>query len=130
MNGKRFLLDTNIVIGLFANEQAIINNIMSSETIFIPTIVIGELYYGAEQSSKKNENIKKIDEFASNSFVLECSTETAKQYGSVKCKLKLKGTPIPENDIWIAAMAIQNDLTLITRDKHFNHVEGLYIEKW
>jgi len=130
MNGKRFLLDTNIVIGLFANEYHIINNIRSSEAIFIPAIVIGELFYGAENSSKKEVNKNKIEEFANESTVLECTIETARQYGRIKSKLKYKGTPIPENDIWIAALSIQNDLILITRDKHFEFVEGLRVEKW
>ncbi len=71
MNGKDCLLDTNIVIGLFANESSIMEKIKSfSGSIFIPSIVLGELFYGAEQSTRKDENKKKIEELAEASLVL------------------------------------------------------------
>ena len=65
MSGKNYLIDTNIVIGLFASEPSIIERIKSqSGVISVPSIVIGELFYGAEQSSKKESNRKRIEEFA------------------------------------------------------------------
>lgn len=131
MSGKNYLLDTNIVIGLFANESSIIEKIKSSSSsISIPSVVLGELFYGAEQSSKKEENRKKIDALAQASLVVECDLGTARLYGKIKSQLKDKGTPIPENDIWIAALAQQHQLTLITRDKHFNNIEVLFMESW
>ncbi len=130
MTGKALLLDTNIVIGLFANEPSIINQLKSNLTIFIPSVVLGELFYGAELSGKREENLKKIQESSLGSLILDCSIETARIYGHIKSKLRIKGTPIPENDIWIAAIAIQNDLTLISRDNHFNFIDTLNIEKW
>ena len=131
MSGKNYLLDTNIVIGLFANEASIIEKIKSHPSgIFIPSIVLGELFYGAEQSSKKEENRKKIDALAQASLILECDLHTAQLYGKIKSQLKVKGAPIPENDIWIAALAQQHRLTLVSRDKHFNSIEALHIENW
>jgi tRNA(fMet)-specific endonuclease VapC len=131
MNGKDCLLDTNIVIGLFANESSIIEKIKSfSGSIFIPSIVLGELFYGAEQSTRKEENRKKIEELAEASLVLECDLDTARSYGKVKNQLKIKGSPIPENDIWIAALADQHKLKLVTRDKHFNSIKTISIEAW
>jgi len=62
--------------------------------------------------------------------VLACDTETAREYGQIKNSLRAKGKPIPENDIWIAAIAIQYDLTLVTRDGHFTEIEGLATETW
>jgi tRNA(fMet)-specific endonuclease VapC len=125
MSGKSYLLDTNIVIGLFANESSITEKIKpTTSRIFIPSIVFGELFYGAEQSSKKEENRKKIDALAQVSFVLECDLDSARQYGRIKSRLKDKGAPIPENDIWIAALAQQHQLTLVTRDKHFGIIPG------
>ena len=130
MSGN-YLLDTNIVIGIFANESAIVEKIkLYSASLYIPSIVIGELFYGAEQSSKKEENRQKIDAFALVSLVVECDIATARFYGKIKSQLKLKGTPIPENDIWIAALAMQHQLILATRDKHFNTIEMLSIEDW
>jgi tRNA(fMet)-specific endonuclease VapC len=131
MSGKDRLLDTNIVIGLFANQSSITEKIKSfSDNIFIPSIVIGELFYGAEQSTRKEENIRKIEQFAGASFVLECDTDTARFYGKIKSQLKVKGRPIPENDIWIAALAEQHQLTLVTRDSHFNGVDVILTEIW
>jgi tRNA(fMet)-specific endonuclease VapC len=131
MNGKDCLLDTNIVIGLFANESSIIEKIKSFPgNIFIPTIVVGELFYGAEQSTRKETNSKRIEEFAEASLILECDTDTARLYGKIKSQLKHKGTPIPENDVWIAALAEQHQLTLVTRDKHFNNIKGILTETW
>ena len=131
MSGKNYLLDTNIVIGLFANESSITEKIKSvSSRIFIPSIVFGELFYGTEQSGKKEENRKKIDALAQVSSVLECDLDSARQYGKIKSRLKNNGTPIPENDIWIAALAQQHELTLVTRDKHFDNVEALLVESW
>ncbi|RYE41717.1 MAG: type II toxin-antitoxin system VapC family toxin [Sphingobacteriales bacterium] len=62
--------------------------------------------------------------------VLHIDMETAGIYGGIKAKLRKKGTPIPENDIWIAAICQQYNLTLITRDNHFSHVEGLNSFNW
>jgi tRNA(fMet)-specific endonuclease VapC len=61
---------------------------------------------------------------------LDCDEYTAKIYGEVKKGLKDKGTPIPENDIWISAVAIQYGLTVVTRDSHFDYVGGLSTENW
>ena len=81
MSGKNYLLDTNIIIGLFANEPSIVEKIKSvTAIIFIPSIVLGELFYGAEQSSKKDENRKRIDELAKVSLIVECDLQTARQF--------------------------------------------------
>jgi tRNA(fMet)-specific endonuclease VapC len=69
-----------------------------------------------------------VEAFSSKVSLLNCNKETARIYGKVKAQLKKNGTPIPENDIWIAAVAIQHDLVLVTNDNHFLNVEGLTIE--
>lgn len=131
MNGNGYLFDSNIVIGLFANEAVITKKIASfSGRIFIPSIVLGELFYGAYQSTRKEENTKKIEALATTAFVLECDADTARFYGEIKSFLKANGTPIPENDIWIAAIAKQHQLVLVTRDKHFNNINVISIENW
>ncbi len=76
------------------------------------------------------KNIDRINEFADSSSVLSCDTETSRQYGKIKNTLRLKGRPIPENDIWIAAIAEQHKLTLISRDEHFKEIDGLLIMRW
>jgi tRNA(fMet)-specific endonuclease VapC len=129
MNG-RILLDTPIVIALFAKESPIQERLTQAAEVFIPSIVLGELYYGARKSVRLEVNLERIDELASTTRVLACNTDTAKQYGQIKQALKAKGRPLPENDIWIAAVAIQYGLTVVSRDDHFYEVDGLLFEKW
>ena len=129
MSGKN-LLDTNIIIALFANDENVKTNLSKTREIFVPSIVVGELFYGAYKSARAKENISRIEELASQSVVLGCDSETSRIYGEIKFELSTKGNPIPENDIWIAAIAIQHDLILISRDAHFNEVNKLKIEVW
>jgi tRNA(fMet)-specific endonuclease VapC len=126
----RFLLDTNIVIALWANDEAVTHQLAAASEIFIPIIVLGELYYGARKSVWSAKNIARIDEFAAQNSVVLCDVTTAQQYGEVKNALRAKGRPIPENDLWIAALSLQYGLTLVTRDDHFNTIAGLQIATW
>ena len=126
----RFLLDTNIIIAIFAKDSSVKDHLMEAEEVFVPGTALGELYYGARKSSHVKENIARIDEFAKNSALLPCDLETAKAYGIIKNFLKKKGRPIPENDIWIAAVAKQYQLILISRDEHFMEVDEISIQMW
>lgn len=129
MNGS-YLLDTNIIIGLLANDTNIVTQIRKASRIAIPSIVIGELYYGAYNSTKVEANVSKIEQLSQDTEILICDTETAAYYGQIKFLLKQKGKPIPENDIWIAASAKQHKLTLVSRDKHFAEIDGLDCVEW
>jgi len=129
MNG-RYLLDTNIVIALFDNEPTVTEGFKKAQEILVPSIVIGELYYGAQGSAKVKKNVTRVDNFVAANTILVCDSKTSATYGIVKNALKKKGRPIPDNDIWIAAITLQHSLTLITRDAHFNEVDGLQIEVW
>ncbi len=126
MNGK-YLLDTNIVIRLFSGDKVVVNWLMKAPEIYIPSIVLGELFYGAQKSSNVASNTIKINEFSSHTTVLPCDGETAKHYGEIKNRLKKKGKPIPENDIWIGAIAKQHNIPLVSLDQHFQEIEGLYL---
>jgi tRNA(fMet)-specific endonuclease VapC len=128
MPGK-VLLDTNVVIAFFSGEKAVTHHVVQSE-LFVSSTVLGELYFGARKSAQAASNEMRIEEFASSASVLSCDAETARHYGQIKDRLRLKGRPIPENDIWIAACAVQYDLPLATRDDHFKEVDGLRIESW
>jgi tRNA(fMet)-specific endonuclease VapC len=129
MNG-RFLLDTNIVIAIFTKDAVVQTRIANAAEVFIPVTVIGELYYGAQKSTRVKSNLERIEEFAAINTILICDTETAQQYGEIKNGLRAKGKPIPENDVWIAAIAKQYGLIVATRDGHFGNVEGLLVEGW
>ena len=129
MNGS-YLLDTNIVIALFANEVEVKDSLASASEIFISSITVGELCYGAKKSARSTENLERIKDFVASLTVLGCDLETAYRYGEVKNKLRFKGKPLPENDMWIAAIALQYNLTLVTRDAHFQEVENLQTVTW
>lgn len=125
-----FLLDTNAVIALSAGDSVLQAIIKDVSEILVPAHVLGELYFGAENSARVEENLKRVDVFAQSWAVLAADNMTARHYGRVKHQLRKKGYPIPENDIWIAATALQHGLTLVTRDKHFREVDGLTIKTW
>lgn len=126
----RYLLDTNIIIALFAGDIAVMNQLQNAQEVFVPSIVVGELYYGAQRSGRVKQNVAKIDNFKAVNTILVCDGTTASIYGTFKNALRQKGRPIPENDIWIAAIALQHNLALITRDAHFKEVDDLQIETW
>lgn len=98
--------------------------------VFLTSPVIGELYYGARKSDRILENLRRINTFVKEHFFLSCDLETANWYGIIKERLQHKGSPIPDNDIWIAAIAMQYGLILVTRDAHFDAVESLQVERW
>ena len=129
MNGK-YLLDTNIVIALFAEDSAIIEQLAGAEQVFVPSIVVGELCYGAQKSGRPADNLARIDEFVAGNVILGCDDETARRYGDVKNRLRIKGRPLPENDLWIAALALQYQLALVTRDTHFDEIADLATASW
>ncbi|HNV72961.1 MAG TPA: PIN domain-containing protein, partial [Candidatus Ozemobacteraceae bacterium] len=107
MSGE-FLLDTNIVIALFADEPLLMKRLTPNRKIFVSTIVLGELFYGAHKAARSAENLKRISEFAEKSAIVVPDYETADSFGQIKSRLLSKGRPIPDNDIWIAATAIQH----------------------
>ena len=118
------------MIAIFANDEAVQKSLAQVNEVFVPIIVLGELYYGAHKSAHVEENIAHINDFAASSSVLVCNTMTSQWYGRIKNSLRMKGRALPENDIWIAAIARQYGLTLISRDSHFKEVDDLLIEVW
>jgi tRNA(fMet)-specific endonuclease VapC len=130
MTGNSILLDTNIVIELFKGNPSVTASLETHQSVCIPFAVLGELYLGAYRSSNPIKHLKQVNDFLSKCDVLVADGETANSYALIKTNLLNKGKPIPENDIWIAATARQYGLYLITRDKHFNEIDGISIENW
>ena len=126
MNGD-YILDSNIVINIFRNDAETINKVSQLRTIYIPVIVLGELYYGANKSNQTPKRTLEIEQLKRRVNLLDVTEKTAEVYGEIKDKLRQKGRPIPENDIWIAAIAKETGLPLLTKDKHFQEVEGIQI---
>lgn len=95
--------------------------------IYLPVTVSGELLFGAKNSQQRSTNLDEFRNFIKNCEVLDINYLIAEEYSDIRLKLKQKGKPIPENDIWIAAICIVNGLPLLTSDKHFLDIENLEV---
>ena len=129
MNGD-YLLDSNIIIDIFRGDKKTISRVKQIDGVYVPVIVIGELYYGANKSDQTPKRKLEVEQLEEMVTVLNITRSTARIYGEIKDKLRAKGRPIPENDIWIAAISLEHQLTLLTKDKHFENVEDLVIEEF
>ncbi|AMR30713.1 hypothetical protein A0256_04400 [Mucilaginibacter sp. PAMC 26640] len=119
MIGNKCFLDTSVVIDFFRGNAAVVNTIKSFDSVYISDIAVGELYYGAYVSLNHTKHINQIVSFLESCTITAVNTATAILYGEIKADLKRRGKPIPENDIWIAAVSLANNLPLFTTDKHF-----------
>jgi len=128
MNGK-FLLDTNIAIAFLIGDESLQRPDASAQ-LYISCTAIGELFYGALNSNQIDENIHRLTDFIHDTVSVPSDDDTARVYGEIKTALRRKGRPIPDNDIWIAAVAIQHSLSLVSRDEHFANIERLSLVRW
>ena len=125
-----YLLDTNIAIALINGDLAIAQRLEQLPTVRLSVTIVGELLYGAEKSQRTEANRQRIQPLLDRLVTLCPDLETADRYAIIKERLRRKGRPIPENDIWIAAIAMQHDCILVTRDSDFAAIDGLKSEQW
>ncbi len=128
MNGK-FLLDTNIVIAFLTGDESI-QGPDPTDQLYVSCTVIGEMFYGAFNSNQIEENTARLVEFVRDAVSVPCDDDTARVYGEIKTSLRKTGRPIPDNDIWIAAVAMQHSLSLVSRDEHFANIDRLNLVRW
>jgi len=126
----RYLLDTNAVIALVDGEVSMRDIVTQADEIFIPSPVLGELYFGAFRSERVPENVDRIDDLVRWYAILRIDEFTAKSYGMLRQQLGAAGRPIPSNDLWIAALAQQHGTAIVTQDRHFDAVEDLAVIRW
>ena len=126
----KLALDTNAVIAYREGIPAVCSHVDNAEVIILPVIVVGELLYGALNSTKIKTNEKFVHKFLESSLVMQIDEKVAIRYARVRFDLKKKGNPIPENDIWIAAACLVLDVPLLSQDDHFTHVPGLQVISW
>jgi tRNA(fMet)-specific endonuclease VapC len=121
------LLDTNAYVALMKGHEGVASMVRRAERIFLSSIVAGELIFGFRNGSRYGKNISELDRFLENPFVefLPVSYTTADRFGRIAASLRKKGTPMPSNDIWIAAHAIESGAELLSFDIHFAHIDGL-----
>jgi tRNA(fMet)-specific endonuclease VapC len=125
-----FLLDTNVAVDFLNHPAASVAKVGLPARIAIPITVFGELFFGAENSAKVADNLRRAEALVQRVRVVSCDLDTAREFGRVRRQLRVLGKPIPTNDIWIAAAAIQHRLPLLTADAHFDLVAGLEIVRW
>ena len=125
---EQVALDTNIAIDVLNQVQSIIEELRKYERIYLPVTVSGELLFGAKNSAKRQKNLSRFRAYIGTCEEIPIDNMIAEAYSDIRLSLKQKGTPIPENDIWIAATCQVNGLKLLTRDQHFRRVEGLEVE--
>jgi len=124
---KKILLDTNAYVKYLSGDKNILDMIVKADMIYLSIFVLGELYAGFRGGSQYEKNNLILDQFLKKSTVqiLQGSEETAEIFGQIKYNLKKAGTPVPINDIWIAAHAVETGSVIITYDTHFLKIPGL-----
>ena len=126
---KKILIDTNIYSHAMRGDPDVTDQLAKMDEIGICVISIGELYSGFKAGSRELENHSELEFFLDSPRVVLYPVDitTADYYAEILSSLKKAGTPIPTNDIWIAAAAFQHGLKLFTKDVHFSFVKGLVI---
>lgn len=123
----KVLLDTNAYSALLQGHELVAEQVRSSEEVLLSTVVVGELLFGFRNGSRYEENARALRSFLEDPHVrlLPVTWDTADLFGRISTALRKKGKPIPTNDIWIAAHAMEASADLISSDPHFGHIDGL-----
>jgi tRNA(fMet)-specific endonuclease VapC len=123
----KLLLDTNAYVGFKQNILNVVEIIVGAEWILFSPVVLGELMFGFRNGARFKENMNELNEFLEHDVVelAQIGKTTSDRYSRIAAQLKRKGTPIPSNDIWIAAQTMEHGAELITSDQHFKKIDGL-----
>jgi tRNA(fMet)-specific endonuclease VapC len=123
----RVLLDTNAYSAFVRGRPDVVERVRQADDVMISTIVVGELLFGFHNGSRYEQNRRVLQEFLDYPHVrmVTLTFATAERFGEIFASLRKRGKPIPTNDIWIAAQAIENEAKLISSDSHFEFVENL-----
>ena len=124
---KVLLPDTNVLSELFRDNRAVAKRLSQADRLLLSPVVEGELRGGFRCGTKLEKNLEMLSDFLKEPFVeaIPVSSETADRYSRIWAQLREKGTPIPSNDIWIAAQATEMGVELLSFDQHFEKIEGL-----
>ena len=124
------ILDTNAISAFADDVPSAVAMIGGAEQISIPVIVLGEFAYGIAQSSKRKYYEIWLEQLLTGCHVLDITWNTAKSYARIRSELRQHGKPIPANDVWIAALSREHNVSVMSRDAHFDHVKGLRRVGW
>jgi len=129
----KYLLDTNTIIYWWKNNENIEKKVIEAgfDNIFLSFTVVSELFFGAFNSSNVENNLNKIFRFLEKITVIESSINISHTFGEIKANLRKTGKMIDDADIFIASVALEYDLILVTNNvKHFTNIQKLKIENW
>lgn len=123
----KVLLDTNAYVALRRGDEAVAALVRGAEKVVLSAIVTGELLHGFRNGTRAEDNARDLAQFLEQPEVLflPVGWDTADRFGRIATSLRKQGTPIPTNDVWIAAHAMETGADLISFDRHFEHVHGL-----
>lgn len=123
----KILLDTNAYVGFKIGVNEVVDIVSGAEPIFFSPVVLGELMFGFHNGTRFRENMEDLNRFLQHEIVqfIPIGEITADRYSRIAYQLRKQGTPIPTNDIWIAAQAMEHGAEIITSDEHFEKVPGL-----
>ena len=123
----KLLLDSNAYSHLKRGHPRVAELVRMAEEVLLSAVVIGELFYGFRKGSRTEQNIRELYAFLDSPYVtfVPVSLVTADRYARITTSLRAKGRPIPSNDIWIAAHAMETGADLISSDQHFEEIDGL-----
>jgi tRNA(fMet)-specific endonuclease VapC len=126
---KKIVLDTNGYTAFLAGDPKILDALATAEIVFLSVFVLGELFAGFKGGSREAANRELLERFLKKPTVqvLNATAETASVFGQLKAALKKAGTPLPINDVWIAAHAVETGAILVSYDSHFEKIIGLKI---
>jgi tRNA(fMet)-specific endonuclease VapC len=122
-------LDTSIIVAALRGDPEVRQRLTTIQGVITATVV-GELFVGAYLAAESARQLQDVLQLLRTSKVLPCDQDTGEYYARITVALRRQGTPIPDNDVWIAAVALQYALPLVTRDAHFQRVPGLVVERW
>ena len=123
----RIVLDTSAYSHFRSNHAGVVDRIATADRVYLPTIVLGELEAAFRRGLRTSDNRAKLEEFLREDFVgvLPVTADVARRYGELFAELRTAGTPIPINDIWIAATTIDAGAELVTFDTNFQQIARL-----
>jgi tRNA(fMet)-specific endonuclease VapC len=124
------MIDTTVAVAHLRGDPATSQRLEQAQRRYLSTVALGELHFGLWRSARREENRAWLDRWLQAAVLLPVGAATAERYGILKDQLARAGTPIPENDVWIAASALEHDLPVATRDEHFKQVPGLTVLDW
>jgi tRNA(fMet)-specific endonuclease VapC len=126
---NKVIIDTNVYSNAMRGDEKAARIIQTYRQILLSPVVIGELLAGFRRGSQEGKNSMQLKDFLSRDriVVLSITGETADFYSFILTNLKAQGTPVPVNDIWIAASAMETGSVIATSDIHFSHIKGIEI---